>query len=93
MCKPSDAFRTHHLHLVPMSSVQWVRPIAFRNYLRAQPNVAAEYEQLKRELALKFRFDREAYTQAKAPFIETVTQNALKLGYGPPHEPASSRAR
>ena len=84
MCKPSDAFRTHHLHLVPVSSPQWGRPIAFRNYLRAHHDVAAEYVQLKRELALKFRFDREAYTGAKGSFIEALTQNAIKLGYGSP---------
>lgn len=34
-CKPSPTFRTHHLHLVPMGSPQWVHPIAFRDYLRA----------------------------------------------------------
>ena len=84
MCKPSDAFRTHHLHLVPISSLQWVRPIAFRDYLRAHPAVAAEYEQLKRELALKFRFDREAYTGAKSGFIEAITLKALSAGYPSP---------
>jgi GrpB-like predicted nucleotidyltransferase (UPF0157 family) len=77
MCKPSDAFRTHHLHLVPVVSPQWPRPIAFRNYLRAHHDVAAEYEQLKRALAVKFKFDREAYTKAKSAFIDTITARAL----------------
>jgi GrpB-like predicted nucleotidyltransferase (UPF0157 family) len=81
MCKPSDAFRTHHLHLVPVSSPQWLRPIAFRNYLRAHPDVAAEYEQLKRAFALKFRLDREAYTKAKSSFIDAITAEALASGY------------
>ena len=76
-CKPSPAFRTHHLHLVPVGSPQWIRPIAFRDYLRAHPNVAAEYEVLKRQLAAEFRLDREAYTQAKTPFINAVTDRAL----------------
>ena len=76
-CKPSPAFRTHHLHLVPVDSPHWVRPLAFRNYLRAHPDVAAEYEQLKRRLAGEFRFDREAYTNAKSPFIDAVTEKAL----------------
>ena len=79
-CKPSPAFRTHHLHLVPVGSPQWTRPIAFRDYLRAHPNVAAEYEALKWRLAAEFRFDREAYTDAKAPFINAVTDKALALG-------------
>jgi GrpB-like predicted nucleotidyltransferase (UPF0157 family) len=81
MCKPSDAFRTHHLHLVPINTPQWARPIAFRNYLRAHADVAAEYAQLKRTLALKLRLDREAYTEAKSAFIEAITVEALASGY------------
>jgi len=81
MCKPSDAFRTHHLHLVPVGSPQWMRPIAFRNYLRTHDDVAADYEQLKRGLAQKFRFDREAYTEAKRVFIDAITQEAIASGY------------
>jgi len=81
-CKPSPAFRTHHLHLVPLASPQWIRPIAFRDYLRADGNVAAEYEALKRRLASEFRFDREAYTHAKAPFIDAVTDRAVATGFG-----------
>lgn len=79
-CKPSPAFRTHHLHLVPMGSPQWIRPIAFRDYLRAHPDIAAEYEALKRRLASEFRLDREAYTNAKGPFIDAVTNLALREG-------------
>ena len=81
MCKPSDAFRTHHLHLIPIGSPQWLRPIAFRNYLRAHHDVASEYEQLKRGLALQFRLDREAYTKAKSSFIDAITVRALASGY------------
>jgi GrpB-like predicted nucleotidyltransferase (UPF0157 family) len=76
-CKPSPAFRTHHLHLVPFGSPQWIDAIAFRDYLRREPDVAAEYEALKRRLALAHRDDREAYTQAKAPFITRVVGMAL----------------
>lgn len=82
-CKPSAAFRTHHLHLMPVGTPQWSRPIAFREYLRARPEVAAEYAELKRELAIRFRLDREAYTAAKAPFIDAVTEKAFACGYGP----------
>ena len=85
-CKPSPAFRTHHLHLIPVGSPQWIRPIAFRNYLRAHANVAADYEALKRRLAQTFRNDREAYTQAKAPFIDEVSERAIASGYAW-HEP------
>lgn len=73
-CKPSPAFRTHHLHLVPFRSTLWDDRLAFRDYLRAHPSVAREYEQLKYELAAQYRLDREAYTDAKAPFIARVLQ-------------------
>jgi GrpB-like predicted nucleotidyltransferase (UPF0157 family) len=82
-CKPSPAFRTHHLHLVPIDSPQWRRAVAFRDYLRAHSDVAGEYETLKRQLALEYRDDREAYTQAKHPFITRITDAAVELGYGP----------
>ncbi|HJR58318.1 MAG TPA: GrpB family protein [Vicinamibacterales bacterium] len=81
-CKPSFAFRTHHLHLMPLGSPQWVGPIAFRDYLRAHAPVAAEYEALKWRLAGEHRLDREAYTQAKRPFISRITDRALAMGYG-----------
>jgi len=76
-CKPSAFFRTHHLHLIPVGTPQWLRPIAFRDYLRAHAEVAAEYEVLKRHLAREHRLDREAYTLAKRPFIDRITATAL----------------
>ena len=71
-CKPSSAFRTHHLHLVPLESPQWAGALAFRDYLRAHPETAAGYEKLKKRLALECRLDREAYTDAKGPFITRI---------------------
>jgi len=80
-CKPSPAFRTHHLHLIPVNSPRWLRPIAFRDYLRGHADVAAEYEALKRRLAHAHHLDREAYTQAKAPFINRITDLALARSF------------
>src|SRR5262245_14454306 len=72
LCKPSLAFRTHHLHLVPLESTLWKERLAFRDYLRTQPDVAREYAELKYQLAEQYRFDREAYTEAKTEFIQRV---------------------
>jgi GrpB-like predicted nucleotidyltransferase (UPF0157 family) len=77
-CRPSLAFRTHHLHLIPVGTPQWLRPIAFRDYLRTHADVASEYEALKRDLARHHRLDREAYTLAKRPFIDRITNMALE---------------
>jgi GrpB-like predicted nucleotidyltransferase (UPF0157 family) len=79
-CKPSPAFRTHHLHLAPAASRPWLETLAFRDYLRSHPGMAAEYEDLKRRLAQELRFDREAYTQAKGPFVTRITRLALGRG-------------
>jgi GrpB-like predicted nucleotidyltransferase (UPF0157 family) len=71
-CKPSAAFRTHHLHLVPFRSTRWTECLAFRDVLRRNQQLATEYAALKRSLASQFKFDREGYTQAKTPFVERV---------------------
>lgn len=71
-CKPSAAYRTHHLHVVPYCSPLWFDRLAFRDFLRAHPPVAAEYANLKYRLAKIYEFDRDGYTDAKLPFVERV---------------------
>jgi len=79
-CKPTTSRRTHHLHLVPAGSQLWRERLAFRDALRGSPKLAADYAELKASLALEFRFDREAYTEAKTPFVNFV------LGKNPVHQ-------
>ena len=74
-CKPSDAHRTHHLHLVPYGSRLWHARLGFRDALRADAPLAEEYAQLKLSLAGKYRDDREAYTQSKTKFVQQVLQS------------------
>lgn len=76
LCKPSSAFRTHHIHLIPHDSQLWHERLRFRDLLRADRTVAREYEALKLDLARRYEFDREAYTDAKYPFIQRVLQQA-----------------
>jgi GrpB-like predicted nucleotidyltransferase (UPF0157 family) len=71
-CKPSFEFRTHHIHLIPFESVLWQQRLAFRDALRADRGLATEYAKLKQNLAGRFEFDREAYTDGKTAFIERV---------------------
>jgi GrpB-like predicted nucleotidyltransferase (UPF0157 family) len=75
LCKPSPGFRTHHLHLVPLGSALWIDRLAFRDALRGDSALAAEYQDLKHELAARYRHDREAYTDAKTPFVERVLKS------------------
>lgn len=72
LCKPSDEVRTHHLHLVPFGSALWHERLLFRDRLRSDAVVAADYAALKLRLAARYEFDREAYTDAKEPFIRRI---------------------
>jgi len=54
----------HHLYVCPPSSAEFQRHMALRNYLRAHPNDAEIYGDLKIALAGRFREDRSAYDTA-----------------------------
>ena len=75
-CKPNPERRTHHLHLAPVTGRRYADELAFRDRLRADPTLAAEYASLKHELAARFRDDREAYTDAKSDFIRRALHGA-----------------
>ena len=77
-CKPDPAQRTHHLHLVPVNSSRFRDELTFRDRLRADPQVAADYAGLKRELAARYPDDREAYTAGKSTFIAAALRETAK---------------
>ena len=70
------ASRTHHLHMVKRGGAFWETHTRFRDYLRSHPDEASRYYKLKKQLAARFGADREAYTEGKAPFIESVLARA-----------------
>jgi GrpB-like predicted nucleotidyltransferase (UPF0157 family) len=61
--------RRHHLYVSPTDSEELRAQLAFRDRLRSDGALAAEYEALKRELAVRFRDDRMGYTDAKTEFV------------------------
>ena len=69
-CKPSPMHREFHLYLMEYGAPEWKERIKFRDILRSDSAVAAEYINLKQDLASKFHNDREAYTEAKAEFVK-----------------------
>lgn len=71
-CKPGPGRRTHHLHLIPVGHRRYEEELRFRDRLRGDPTLAAEYSALKHELAAHFRDDREGYTDGKADFIRSA---------------------
>jgi len=70
--------RTCHVHLMLRGHPVWRRLLAFRDYLRSHPDVAAEYAAVKRSLAGTHNDDRHAYMSARGEFIERVTTLAMR---------------
>jgi GrpB-like predicted nucleotidyltransferase (UPF0157 family) len=68
--------RSHQIHMVEKDGEFWERLLLFRDFLRTHSDAVEEYQQLKRELATRFRDDREAYTEAKTAFIRSVEAQA-----------------
>jgi GrpB-like predicted nucleotidyltransferase (UPF0157 family) len=78
-----DSRCTHHIHMVVNGSDFWVRHLAFRDFLRAHPEVRAEYEALKRRLCERDWRDGNEYADAKTEFIRAVENQARETGAGP----------
>ena len=68
----ANGHRTHHLHVVVHGEAPWKDRLRFRDVLRTQPELAARYVALKTELAARHSSDREAYTDAKEAFVQSL---------------------
>lgn len=66
------ARQSFHLHAVESESTFWREHLAFRDALRSDSALAAQYLELKRRLSKTFGSNRAGYTDAKAPFIKGV---------------------
>lgn len=69
--KVSDGRRSAHLHVMTRDTARWDEQLAFRDALRAHPDLAETYAELKRALAAQSA-DRESYTAAKSDFVRAV---------------------
>ena len=68
----------HHMYVCCQDSDELAHHLVFRDYLRAYPQVASAYAQLKRQLSERYRNDREAYTEGKTAFVEGVLRKAMR---------------
>jgi GrpB-like predicted nucleotidyltransferase (UPF0157 family) len=81
--KPSPRLAevTHNLHLTEPGSDLWRERLVFRDALRGDPALAAEYEALKLQLAREHPDDVAAYTGGKRAFVAGVLATAgVELG-------------
>jgi GrpB-like predicted nucleotidyltransferase (UPF0157 family) len=75
--KPPEPPRAFHIHVAESGSFHERRHLAFRDWLRAHPEDAAEYERVKRNLAQREWPTMDEYANAKTAFIVTTTAKAL----------------
>lgn len=61
--------RTHHLHAFVQGAPQIAAHLRFRDHLRTNPDVVAQYAQLKLALAAQFTHDTVRYQAGKDAFI------------------------
>lgn len=79
-CTPSKELRTHHLLVVEESFSGWRGWLAFRDYLRKNPDVAREYGEPKTHLSIEQGSnpnERDQYRAGKDDWVSTVTARAL----------------
>lgn len=74
--RDTNGERSHHLHVFQQGHPDIERHLIFRDYLRANPDAAREYEQLKEELAQRFPNASGDYTEAKSEFILSMDEVA-----------------
>ena len=70
-----------HLYVCSVDTPNLHNHLLLRDYLRARPEVAEAYGNLKKSLVIKHADNREAYTEAKTDFIQSILARA-KVEYG-----------
>lgn len=74
--------RAYHVHLVVQDGPIWRDQLAFRDALRAEPELRDAYAALKLALAQRFPRDRASYIEGKGAFVESVLRRAPNRGEG-----------
>lgn len=69
------ADKVFHLHIRFLAD--WDE-LYFRDYLRENKEIAEKYAELKKKLEKKYKYNRDAYTEAKGDFIKKWTGEARK---------------
>lgn len=70
--------RTHQVHAFTRGDFNVTRHIAFRDYLRANPEIAREYGELKRSLAETCDNDLGHYCDGKDAYVKRIEAIAVK---------------
>jgi len=74
--KSQEGKRLFNVHVFEEGHPDIQRHLLFRNYLRAHPEEALAYAELKKELVLKYPTDIERYCWGKEDFIKEMDKKA-----------------
>lgn len=69
--------RLAHIHVFVKGSKDWVRHLAFRDYLRMHAQIAQDYQRLKEELVKQNWEDGNQYNEGKDEFLKKHEALAL----------------
>lgn len=68
----APSVRVAHAHAVVYGGREWDRYLAFRDTLRARPDLVLRYAEVKRALAASYPADSKAYMEGKTAVVEEV---------------------
>lgn len=67
-----EELMTHHLYVCPKDSKKLFKHITFRNFLKNNPALAAEYSKVKEQAAVLYPDDIDKYMEFKSGIIEKI---------------------
>ena len=74
-----EELMTHHLYVCPQDSKEFFRHIIFRNFLKNNPDLAAEYSNVKEQAAVLYPDDIDKYMEFKSKIIEKIYKKCRLL--------------
>ncbi len=74
----AEGVRTHHVHIFLAGSPEVIRHLAFRDFMRANPDCAQQYSDLKRALAAQYPNDIDSYMDGKDEFVKAMEKRAME---------------
>lgn len=77
--KGNSIKRDFHIYFTTLNSDVWYDYVLYRDYLLSHPDELKKYEDLKKELAKLYPFDRRNYLKHKQIYINKIHKKARKL--------------
>lgn len=69
---------SHHLYVCEDGAHELRKELAFRDFMRQQPEWRERLSRLKQDLCLRHDNDRHAYIAGKSPMVEEITRLAME---------------